>query len=380
MNNGFKAEWEKHQGDFLGLMLKELELVDNDFKVKLEALMLDYKPREASRCDRLKSFLRMTKPTQVDQSKLAHFSRLQSICDELYGSKGRKTYAFELESFIKGCHDKISCGKTISIFLGDLEEAEKDPRKSKRLMDHFDKLKIGTLKEQVIDKLCLFNARQSFECEAIAGIWKIKLDSYKPVDPFQGFNETEGFAALNKLFADAGQKTTIVTAGSGCSHAGVLDKHLTLDDSIPCFTTTYSSKVLNYARPEISRHVNEPTEGKTPKIIRGKTKIDLCCGEMHGTSFDEFTKTFCNTTHAHLKAWIASWCADRGLDGLVGTNGGADEFVVIKPSNVAWTLWITLPETLAAFDKKYGNPPSLAHVQPTLAPQRQAPPPSPPSP
>lgn len=386
MSNGFKAEWDKHQRDFLALMLNELTLLDVDLKIKIVGLIEEYKPGKGATLERIKSFFGMAKPDSADLVKNAFIQYFQGLHDELFGKEGRRTYQIQRDEYVSECLAKISGGKSISPFVEDLVAATFDTRKSKRFMGYFALLTFGTPKERVVEELCEFdpksNALKSFEYERIAGIWKRELKVHKPIDAFHGFNETLGFAALDKLFADAGGLTTTVTAGTPCSHAGVLPKILVLDDGIPCWTTTDPNKAINYAGIAVTQHVTEPSAGSFPQIINGVVDVDLHCGVMHGPSFDAFTRVFCGTSHAHLKAWIASWCAEpgRNFDGLVGTNGGADELVIMKPfSQVTWTPWITLPTTQAGFDRKYGKPPTFAYKAPQLA-SLQSPPPSSPTP
>ena len=386
MSNGFKAEWDKHQRDFLALMLKEITLLDVDLKSKVVGLMEDNKPSKGNPLERMKSFLGISKPHSADLPRQAFFQYFKGLHDELFGKKGRRTYQIQRDEYVSECLAKISSGKSISPFVEDLVAATFDTRKSKRFMGYFALLTFGTPKERVVEELCEFdpksNALKSFEYERIAGIWKRELKVHKPFDAFHGFNETQGFAALDKLFADAGGHVMTVTAGTACSHAGVLPKTLVLDDGIPCWTTTDPNKAINYAGLAVTKHVNEPSAGSFPQIINGVVDVDLHCGVMHGTSFDDFTRVFCGTSHAHLKAWIASWCAEptRKFDGLVGTNGGADELVIMRPfSKVTWKPRITLPTTQAGFDRKYGKPPSFAYKAPQPA-SLQPPSPSSPTP
>lgn len=371
MSNGFKAEWDKHQSEFLALMLKELEALDVNFKRKLEGFIDATRPRKVPLIGRLKSFLGMSKPDAEESRKTAIFKQLQKLIEEIFGSKGRETYVGQRETYLKDCLAKISQGKSISSFVEDFALAAADPRKTKRFIHYFSLLTFNTPKEIALGELCKFHPRQSFEYEYIAGIWKLKVEDHKPVDAFRGFNETLGFAALDKIFADAGGLVTTIAAGTSCSHAGVLPKCLVLDDNIPCWTTTDQNKAINYARIAVTTHVTKPTNGSFPQIINGVVDNDLHCGVMHGTSFDEFTRVFCGTSHAHLKAWIASWCEEpgRNFDGLVGTNGGADELVIMKPwTNVSWSPWLTLPLTKVGFDRKYGHPPSFSYQAPKPTP------------
>lgn len=379
MSHGFKADWDRHQNAFLRLMLKELELLDVDFKHSLKALINKNRTSHASVFDRMKAFLGKGTSDSSRPYALQRFTYYQEVMDELFSKKGRRTYLEEREAYKKECLAKISAGKSISPFVGDLASAAADTRKSNRFMDYFERLSFGTPKERAVKELCEFNpqsnCRQSFEYERIAGIWKRELKVHKPFDAFHGFNETLGFAALDKLFADAGELSTTIAAGTRCSHAGVLRRSIELDDHIPCWTTTDPHKSINYAATAITTHVSTPSHGAFPQIISGIVATDLHCGVMHGTSFDQFTKDFCDNSHDNLKVWIASWCVEKKLDGLVGTNGGADELVIMRPSSkVNWTPWIALPTTQYDFDRKYGKPPLLLYKVPQPASSRQSPP------
>lgn len=377
MTHGFKADWHRHQNKFLGLMLKELELLDVDFNHSLKALINQNRP---SVFDRMKACLGKGFSDSSRPYALQRFTYYQEVMDKLYSKKGRRSYLTEREKYKKECLANISAGKSISPFVGDLASAAADTRKSNRFMDYFERLSFGTPKERAVKELCEFdpqsNCRPSLEYERIAGIWKRELKKvHKPIDVFHGFNETLGFAALDKLFADAGGLPTTIAAGTRCSHAGVLRRSIELDDHIPCWTTTDPHKSINYAATAITIYNSKPSHGAFPQIISGIVATDLHCGVMHGTSFDQFTKDFCENSHDNLKVWIASWCVERQLDGLVGTNGGTDELVIMRPSSkVNWTPWIALPTTQADFDRKYGKPPSLVFKAPQPASPQQPPP------
>lgn len=367
MSNGFKSKWDNHQHLFLELMLKELGSVDANFKQQLEILINHNKPDKITLIARIKVLLGISKEDPAVLSKRSRYKYFLELFDELYGKIGRTTYLADKLEYKSDCLLKISNGISISGYVPSLSESSNDIIKAERLIDSLQNPNLDLPTGRVLGQLCKFQLRQGFDFETIATLWLGDLKRQKPVTVFDKFNETLGFAALDKVFADAGGVTSIVTAGTSCSHAGRLPKDLVFDDKTPCWTTTNPNKLMDYAATAVSDHVRTPVIGTLPQIIKGIVVQDLHCAVLHKTSFEEFIASFCDNSHDNVKPWIARWCAFQAhkFDGLTSTNGGVDELVIMNPlSKVRWTPWITLPTTQAQFDAMYGKPPSLPSTTP----------------
>lgn len=364
MSQGFSVEWHEHQRKFLAHKLAALATADAVLKLTLKEMIKLYSP--PSCIERIVSFFDSAQAQVADDPVKAdchkHYCALKN---DLYNKPGRSTYEAERRRFEAKCLEQIEARRSISPYVKDLDMAATDVRKSQRLMDYFASFspKIGSRvgRQLCIDTQPPITASSAYE--RAAALWDFELKVHLPVDHFFSYNETDAFEALDQMFTDAGGRSKTIPAGTHCAHAGVfLNRCIILDDHILCWATTDDNQALNYARLVVSDYELKPVYGYLPQLVKGMLDNDLNCAVMTGTCFDVFGRVFCNDSHDMLSSWILYWCSERGFDALLGTNFRDHELMIRKPHhNVSWEPWVRLPQTKAAFDQQYGNPPSFAY-------------------
>jgi hypothetical protein len=384
MSNGFSAEWHDHQKRFLEFKLKDLALMDAGLKRVIGSLIKEYSPPKLTVRVLLLKLVGKEVRVCEDPVRTSRLDFYKGLKQAVYGSAGRAAYKKGRKAYKAESLAEIAGGRSISPFVQDIATAAADTRKAKRFMQCFRSLTFDLVKHKVVAKFCEFvpvsNSRRRFDYRTFESMWSDRLAKHIPVDQFFGYNETQAFAELDLLFTSAGASTEYVRAGTECSHGGVVPKDLVLDDAISCWTSLLPAKFFLYAGFAVESHEKTPVKNALPQVIIGTLKVDLNCGVMRGTSFHNFTNTFCNHSHDVLKTWLTCWCAERGFDGLIGTNRVDDELVIMNPlSNVTWRLWVMLPETQVELTKQYGQPPYFPYRASKSTP-RPTPPASAPTP
>ena len=365
MSQILKDEWVDQQLRFLSCVMDQMAIVDSDLKEEISKKKAKHTTVKKSLLGKIVGIFLTAKtlPEETEnKQELKYYTEIENV---VFGD-GRTIYEKEKDEWEKRCKNNIINGISITNLYLNLSQAISDPVKASRLAGLFDPCLFERANEEAI-KIITNSASNYFEFEVVVSSLIRYVENHVDKDIFHKINETMALTYLDGVFASAGGVLYPIIQGTKCSHAGLLPANFAFDDKIPTWTTTDLSKELYYGRTAVEEHLKRPKPNCTPMIVTGVINKYLLCADMAKTSFSGFLSTH-SIDHDELKPWILYWATERGYDALSGTNLVDDELVIIKPlQDVNWTLRANLPHTLAAFDAKYGCPPSFHNV-PKLPP------------
>lgn len=368
-----KIDWQNHQNLFLNLTLAEVKAFESRLRPEISDLIAAAKPMKSlsGRLSLLSLKLRnrdlYERRLKIENQKGLHFASLEQIQNEFNGKSSDNTpdYSHQIREFEAEQKSRIHSGKSISPFLPDFEYVEYDQIKLERLLDLFNPSAFNVLGLAMAQTVICSKPGDLLESAEVVMLASVITRAVGGMvkDKFEDINEVDAYTEIEKLHKSAGNSQILIPSGTSCTHAGLLDAVQTLNDDLPCFTTTDPNKINNYTGWAVTEHFTNPKPGFVPQVISASVNSDLRSAVMTGTSFSQFKLRYCQNRNELCKEFIKFW-ADGRFEALSGTNLGDDELLIIKPAShlsVISSTPIQLPASQiakASSKQKPSQPPS----------------------
>jgi hypothetical protein len=134
-----------------------------------------------------------------------------------------------------------------------------------------------------------------------------------------------------KIWVSAGKKTKTLPKGFLLWHAGEIGPAFPVRDDRALWSTCLATEATHYnerARQDFARG-----DSQKPYLTNFETVRALNAVEFDGKSFRDFTFNFCKSNHDAMRSKVTAWLEKNGFEAAIGTNGGKNEVVILKPES-----------------------------------------------